>query len=221
MKYPLPILFLLVSAPTLLRAQDPNLAPDDLKTSREAFDKNHLIAQVNILSGPGKQVHYRYDRYADVRRLQTDDGAEYAQLKGKPWRKSTDWGKTGTEIQGDKAAVLNSRAAIAEVPLTPFEDRDQSQGEPVWKFIEKTHEGDLETFTYERSREKPHPDGVYPRYTFIKYKHDTDGKLLLYRFAGQLRSGDKYTPVQIQLGLMILMPANTVIEVVPPPKKAK
>ncbi|MDR3404105.1 MAG: hypothetical protein P4L99_16530 [Chthoniobacter sp.] len=43
--------------------------------------------------------------------------------------------------------------------------------------------------------------------------------MLLYRFVGQLRNGDDVTPLQIQLGLMIIMPANTVIEVVPPPKK--
>jgi len=124
-------------------------------------------------------------------------------------------------IKGDKAAELNNQAAIAEVPLAEPEDRDKTQGGPVWKFIDKTQENDIETFTYERSREKPRPDGVYPRYTFIKYKNDTDGKLLLYRFAGQLRTGDDVTPLQIQFGLMIILPANTVIEEVTPKKKPK
>ncbi len=54
------------------------------------FDANHLIAQVNVLTGPDKRLHYRYDRYAEVRRIQRDDGAEYAQPKGKAWRKSKD-----------------------------------------------------------------------------------------------------------------------------------
>jgi len=219
MKYPLTILFFLVSAAALLRGQDPNLAPDDIQYSREAYDKNHLIAQVNILSGPGQKVHYRYDRYSDVRRIQTDDGLEYAQPNGKPWRKSKDWGKTGAVIKGDKAGELDNQAEIAELPLAEPKDHDMTQGGPVWKFIEKTVENDIETFTYERSREKPRPGGVYPRFTFVKYKNDTDGKLLLYRFAGQLRNGNDVTPLQIQLGLMIIMPANTVIDVVPPPKK--
>ncbi|MEP6672171.1 MAG: hypothetical protein ABJF10_23615 [Chthoniobacter sp.] len=218
MKFHLPALLCLVSVPVLMRGQDPNLAPDDLKNSREAFDKNHLIAQVNV---PGKQLHYRYDRYAEVRRIQTDEGMEFAQPKGKAWRKSKDWGKTGTVIKGDKAAQLDNQAAIAEVPLAEPEDRDKTQGGPVWKLIDKTQENDIETFTYERSREKPRPDGVYPRFTFIKYKSDTDGKLLLYRFAGQLRMGDDVTPLQIQFGLMILLPATTVIEEVHPKKKSK
>lgn len=222
MRFHLPILLCLIFAQALLRAQDPALAPDDLKYSREAFDKNHLIAQVNVATQPGAFLHYRYDRYAEVRRIVNDDGSEYAQLKGKSWRKSKDWGKTGPIVKGDKAAELDNRADVAEVALMEPETRDASQGGFVWKFIEKGEEGDIETYTYEQSREHPRPNGIYPRYTFVKYKNDTDGKLLLYRFAGQLRTGDNVTPIRIQYGLMVLLPKGTIIETVtPPPKKKK
>lgn len=221
MRFHLPILLGLLSAPAFLRAQDPALAPDNLKYSRAAFDKNHLIAQVNVVTQPGTVLHYRYDRYAEVRRIMNDDGSEYAQLKGKSWRKSKDWGKTGTIVKKDKAEELDNRCDVAEVALTEPETHDASQGGFVWKFIEKGEEGDIETYTYEQSREHPRPTGVYPRYTFVKYKNDTDGQLLLYRFAGQLRSGESVTPIRIQYGLMILLPKGTIIETVTPPPRRK
>ncbi len=208
----------LVAAPALLWAQDPTLAPDDLNYSRGAFEKNHLIAQVDVAART--PYHYRYDRYAEVRRIVTDDGVEYAQPKGKSWRKSKDWGKTGAIIKGDKAAELDNQSEVAEVAFTEPETHDASQGGFVWRFIDKGQEGDIETYTYEQSREHPRPTGVYPRYTFVKYKNDTDGKLLLYRFTGQLRSGNDVIPIRIQYGLMVIMPANS-IEIVEPGKPRK
>lgn len=217
MKIPI-LLALLVAAPMLLHGQDPTLAPDDLKYSRGAFEKNHLIAQVDIATRT--PLHYRYDRYAEVRRIVTDDGVEYAQPKGKSWRKSKDWGKTGAIIKGDKAAELDNQSDVAEVAFKEPETHDASQGGFVWQFIDKGQESDIETYTYEQSREHPRPNGVYPRYTFVKYKNDTDGNLLLYRFAGQLRSGNDVIPIRIQYGLMIIMPANS-IKIVEPGKSGK
>jgi hypothetical protein len=208
----------LVAAPRLICAQDPTLALDDLKYSREAFEKNHLIAQVDVATRT--PLHYRYDRYAEVRRIVMDDGVEYAQPKGKSWRKSKDWGKTGAIIKGDKAAELDNKADVAEVAFSEPVTHDASQGGFVWQFIDKGQESDIETYTYEQSREHPRPNGVYPRYTFVKYKNDTDGKLLLYRFTGQLRSGNEVIPIRIQYGLMIIMPADS-IKIVEPEKSRK
>ena len=219
MKILLLLLASLIAAPVMLWAQDPTLAPDDIEYSRGAYEKNHLIAQVDLAGRT--PLHYRYDRYAEVRRIVTDDGIEYAQPKGKSWRKSKDWGKTGAIIKGDKAAELDNQADVAEVAFTKPETHDATQGGFVWRFIENGQESDIQTYTYEQSREHPRPSGVYPHYTFVKYKNDTDGKLLLYRFAGQLRSSDGVIPIHIQYGLMVIMPANSIKIVEPEKSKNK
>ena len=54
------------------------------------------------------------------------------------------------------------------------------------------------------------PDGVYPRYTFIKYQKDTDGKLLLEHFSAQVRSEDKLIPVEIKFDFMLILPEGSV-----------
>ena len=99
---------------------------------------------------------------------------------------------------------------------------DQSQGGTVWRFIERTAKDDLEYFTYERSREHPNPDGVYPRFTFLKYKNDTDGHLLVEHFTGNLRDGEKLIPVEVKYSYMILLPsANVKIEKAPSTPRKK
>ncbi len=89
---------------------------------------------------------------------------------------------------------------MASVPDTPFATpriRDEKQGGIVWKFIERTKGKGVEYFTYERTREHPHPDGVYPRCTFAKQPNDTDGKLLLAEQRSQMRQEDKLIPAVI------------------------
>ncbi len=196
--------------PPGLHSQDPNLAPDDLKYTKEAIEVNHLIARVSMRMAEDKYSRFRYDRYPDMKRVTGEDGVEYVQLKGKAWVKSKDWGKTGTPVKKDKADELEMFVSAAEIPMGPTTARDKSQGSTVWRFIEQTKENDVEFFTYEMSRETPKADGIYPKYTFIKYPKDEDGKLLLYRFAAQVRSGEKLIPIEIQYGLMIILPAGSV-----------
>jgi len=221
MKSILPAALCLVFASQGVRGQDPNLAPDDLKYSREAYAANHLIARVAVAGQADGVLRYRYDRYADLKRITTNDGVAYAQPKGKPWLKSNDWGKTGSKVKEAEAGELEWQANIAEAVFVEPEHHDLSQGGTVWKFIEKTAENDVQLFTYERSREKPNPDGVYPRLTFAKFKNNTDGKLLLSRCTGNLRGDHGLIPFDIKYDLMIMLPADTVIEVAPTPKKKK
>jgi hypothetical protein len=75
---------------------------------------------------------------------------------------------------------------------------NQQQGGFVWKFIEDAKKMKCETFTFELTREHPNPDGCYPRFTFVKYEGDKDGKLLLGYYDAQLRNGDQMVPVTIE-----------------------
>jgi hypothetical protein len=112
-------------------AQDPKLAPDDLKYTKEAIEANHLIARVSMRVEAEKYSRYRYDRYPDMKRITGEDGVDYVQLKGKGWVKSKDWGKTGTPVKKDKAGELDMLASTAEIPLGPTTSRDTSQGGTV------------------------------------------------------------------------------------------
>jgi len=208
--------------PLGLRAQDPNLAPDDLKFTQGVADANHLIAQVRLQVGENDFVRFRYDRYPELKQIKDENGFAYTQLKGKEWMKSDDWGKTGVPVKPGKAGDLDVFASMAESPLGQAVTHDNSQGKTVWKLVAKKKKVDFELYTYERSREKPKTNGVYPRYTFIKYKNDKDGQLLLEHFSAQMRSEGKLIPVEIEFGFMILMPPGSVIiEGVPSKKEIK
>ena len=162
-------------APWPLRAQDPALVSADLAYTRGAIANDHLINQVSLRVGQSKYLRYHCDRYPDVVRITEEDGTEYARIKGKSWLRSKDWGETGARVKAAKARELDTEVTVTEAPLEKSVPRDPSQGGTVWRLVDTRKEADLVWFTYEESREKPRPDGVYPRYTFVKYKGDKDG----------------------------------------------
>jgi hypothetical protein len=103
------------------------------------------------------------------------------------------------------------------LPFQKGESHDPSQGDFVWRSIDQSKGDTYESFKYELSRERPHPDGVYPEFTFIKYKNDTDGNLLLTDFTAQIHLNGKMTPVTMNYQYMILIPAkNVTVEVATP-----
>lgn len=216
----LPCLFfvgtLLTSRPLL--AQDPKLAAADLRHS-EQQGKFHLVARVSLEVERGKYQRYQFDRYKEVRRIKESDGATYAQPQGKLWLKSEDWGETGQPVPADKARELDGDARLAVGPFEKPVTHDPTQGGFVWKLVELNAKGLDQFFTYERTREHPHPDGVYPRYTFIKYKGDKDGELSLDFYTGQLRGGAHDVPISIQFDYLLPLPPGTKIEFATPPPK--
>jgi hypothetical protein len=188
---------LLLSPVGRLRAQDVTLAPDDIKNYKALVDKGHMSARVELRTGEKSYLHYRYDCYPGVERMILEDGSTFARVDGKEWMKSEDWGKTGTAAGDDASAELNNFVGVVNSAFTEPVFHDMSQGGTQWRFIEKSAGDGFESFTYERSREKPHPDGVYPQYTFIKHEGDTDGQLTLAQTAGQLKSDTKEIPFTI------------------------
>ena len=182
---------------------------------------------MSLRVGQDKYVRYRCDHYPDVVRITDEDGTQYARTKGKPWLRSKDWGETGTGVEEAKARKLDTEVAVTESPFEKFAPGDPSQGGLVWRLVDTRKEGDLTYFTYEESRERPHPDGVYPRFTFVKYKGDKDGQLLLSFYTSQMHalphipSEHPLVPVEIKCDYMVPLPADTKVEVIPAkPRKA-
>ncbi len=138
------------------------------------------------------------------------DGVAYVQLSGKPWLKSKDWGKTGSKVDKATAEDMEMFASLVEQVMEKSVHRDQSQGGTVWKLLKANTKSDPQQFTYEESRQKPRPNGFYPRYTFMKYKRDKDGKLLLWRFDGQFHLKGSTVPTKIQFDYLFIIPAKMV-----------
>ncbi|HWB59956.1 MAG TPA: hypothetical protein VG733_10710 [Chthoniobacteraceae bacterium] len=204
----------------LTRAQDPKLAPTDLKNFKALADKGHLIAQVELQTGEQTYLRYRYDRYPGVVRIVEEDGSVYARAKDKGWLKSNDWGKTGDAAGKEKSAELDNFAGIVELAFAEPHPSDMSQGATVWRFIGKDEEAGFLDFTYERSREKPRKDGAYPRFSFIKREGDKDGHLILSSATGQLTMGEKLTPFEIDFDYAPdAVPKPQPEELLPPAKK--
>ena len=207
-------------ASSVLRAQNPEVAPADLNFSRAAFTHNHLVVRVELRVERNKYVHYQYDRYPDLVRIKMDDGVTYAKPKAKAWLKSEDWGETGTKAEAGKVLELDADAKMAELPLQESKSLDPTQGGTVWKLVSRTKKEINEYFTYEKSRERPRAGGVYSRYTFVKFKGDSDGKLLLSHYSGQLRADARLIPMEAQFDLLIQLPPGSVkFERAPDPRK--
>jgi hypothetical protein len=83
----------------------------------------------------------------------------------------------------------------------------------VWKLIESSKTKDTEVFTYEGTREKAKPSGVYPSYTFIRRIGDNESDLLFKRFTGQIRSRstEALSPIEIDYDYLILTPSANFI----------
>ncbi len=177
-------------------AQSPKLAPADLSYSRELISKSHLTAEVELRVGENDYARFRYERDAGSEKISESDRV-YVRPKGKGWAHDLA-GKAGDTVDPSLAQELDIKASIVDSPFEMPEPKDKTQGGIVWKFVRREKAKGGELFTYERTREHPRPDGVYPRYTFVKFQTDEDGKLTLHDFSAQMRDGEKLVPVTIR-----------------------
>jgi hypothetical protein len=179
-------------APCITHAQEPSLAPDDLDFARDITQRFHFAVWVSLELKEGQFTKYQYDHYPvggpthGVERIKADEGVFARKIDG-PWLKSNDWADTGSPVSQDLTDELNMYVQVVDAELAKPEDHDPTQGKAVWKFINKTSSKTFTYYTYERTREHPHPDGIYPQYTFMKAAPDTDGKLFMCGAKGQLR----------------------------------
>jgi hypothetical protein len=208
----LAVLLLLVGMISMGHGQEPSLAPDNIEFTKKIVAKFHYVAWVDVEWEENKVTHYQYDHYPGKERLKTAEGV-FVRLDDKGWGKSDDWGETGTPVEPGLADQLDMDVKIVQVQFAPHTDKDASQGGPVWKSIEKTNDKTFIYYTYERSREHPNLDGVYPRFTFMKAEGDIDGQLFLCKSTGQLRSGDRSIPFTVKLDYLVPIAPGTKVEV--------
>jgi hypothetical protein len=210
---------LLIWTQAAVLAQEPSLAPSDMEFTRKIIKKYHFMTRVALEMEDNKFTQYQYDHYpasapgGEVERIKADEGV-FARQKGKRWLKSDDWGETGTPVADELVQKLNMDVEVVSTAFAMPHDLDATQGGTVWKFIERAEDKNFTYYTYERSRERPHPDGVYPRLTFMKAAHDVDGRLFLCKMTAQLRSGGaKRIPVNMHFIYLISVPAKTQVQV--------
>jgi len=178
-------------------AQNPDLVSDDLKFTKALVEKSVLIAEVTFTIGQDQTDQYRYERHPDLEEIIRQDQA-YARANGRDWVKLEGAGKMGDAVDSHTSDELNTLARIAKSPFTIPDSPDAAQGGIVWKLVSQAARGDYESFTYELTPKTPAPDGVNPKYTFLKYKDSADGNLLLTTYQTVVKSADKLVPVEIR-----------------------
>ena len=210
----LAVLIFLLTPTSLALAQEPSLAPSNMEFTQKIIAKFHYMASVDFGPEGEPSTHYQYDHYPEGKqeRLKTGDGV-FARQKGKSWLQSDDWGETGKPVAEELAEKLDTYVSVVQAQFSVPNGTDTSQGGTVWKFIEKTADKEATYFTYERTREHPHPDGVYPRFTFLKAGPDIDGHLFMCGATGNLRSGEQRFPYTVHLRYLIPVPADSKVVV--------
>jgi hypothetical protein len=160
-----------------------------LNESKQTFATNHLIAHVRLahIDQKGPPFEFRYDRYPEgIERVQKPDGTALAHQKGKKWKVSDDWGKTGEEVDPDVAKQTEGMIAYVNIPLSnKHESRDKSQGADVVRLIDRrtTKDGN-EEIIFEAGREHQNPDANYPKFTFFHFKPVSADAVYLSEFSG-------------------------------------
>jgi len=175
-------------------AQNPDLAPDDLKFTGTVTEKSVLVAEVSLNVAQDQYDRYRYERHPDLEKIFRTDQA-YVRLNGKDWVKLDAAGQMGGTVDPHTIEQLNT---LADIASSPFAVPDETQVGVVWKLINQAAKGDYELFTYELASLNPAPDHVNPRYTFIKNKDGKDGNLLLSSYQTAVKSADNLIPVEIR-----------------------
>jgi hypothetical protein len=212
------ILLLALGSEAFVLAQEPSLAPSDLEFTFKVVGQYHGVSWVTLELQANQLTHFQYDDYpdkdpsADTERIKADEGVFFRRGNGR-WMKSKDGDATDTPVGEDLNQKLNMFHDVVSTPFAKTLNLDATQGATVWKFIEQSKDKTFTYYTYEKTREHPHLDGAYPRFTFKKAKNDTDGQLFLSRMTAQLRSGEKRIPVTIEMNYYVPLSPGTRVEV--------
>jgi len=179
-------LLVAVLLPDALMGQDQSRAPDDLDYTKSYIEENGVACDVRLSGESLPEFAYQYERRPHIEKLilpkqifeRRDDGI---------WLKTDDWGKLGEPVDRSETSQLDQYESIPnhafQVAAKP---NDMSQGGTVWRFVDKQEEKNVHYFRYERTRERPRPDGIYPQFTFISWDESEDGQLLLTHFEAPL-----------------------------------
>jgi hypothetical protein len=194
-------------------AQDPATVPADIRFTQEISTRFHIVAWVTLHLHDGSSEEFQYDRYpaiglhGGVERVKRSEGV-FARPSGKAWVLSDDWGATGSAVDENMRAVLDTDVNVVASLFRPPTNRDAAQGGTVWR-----HVGSAADYTFEESREHPKPNAGYPRYTFLKAVGDTDGRLFLRGVTAILRDDAGTIPVSMHMTYYVPVPAGAKIQV--------
>lgn len=199
-------------------AQNAAMIPANLKFTQDISTRFHIVAWATLEGHDGKSEKFQYDRYPNTgshpgaERIKRSEGV-FVRTAGKPWVRSDDWGATGTPVDENMAAVLDTDVNVVAVPFRPPTNKDSAQGGTVWRDAGSAAHGSVTEYTFLESREHPKPDVTYPKYTFLKALGDTDGRLFLCGVTAHLRDDAGIIPVSIRMAYLVPVPAGTKVQV--------
>lgn len=169
-----------------------------LKYSRALAARHHLVAQVSITTPKGRTLKFQYDLYPEIERIKVSDELAFAKKRGGKWIMSSDWGKTGRDLDTEEALDYDTLASFVHAPLNSVtEVRDTSQGGTFMRLLDHSHEDGRERFVFEKSRVHPKSDHAYPCFLFERYNNSEVAQPLLCGFKGPLYAGDHVLMVSI------------------------
>jgi hypothetical protein len=199
-------------------AQSAALVPDDLKFTQDISTRFRMVAWATLEGHDGTPDKFQYDRYPltglrpGVERIKRSEGV-FVRTSGKSWVRSDDWGATGTPVDENMAAVLDTDVNVVAVPFHSPTNKDSAQGGTVWREAGSAPHGSAIEYTFQESREHPKPDVNYPKYTFLKALGDADGRLFLCGVTANLRDDAGIIPVSMRMAYLVPVPAGTKVQV--------
>ena len=199
-------------------AQDESQVPADLKYTQEISTRFRIVVNVTLQVPRSAPEEFQYDRYPlqglrpGVERIKRSEGV-FARPVGKEWLRSDDWGDTGTPVANEFVKVLDTDSNIVAVPFLPPTNQDKTQGAMVWRFFGKTPHEAASELNFEMSREHPHANVDYPKFSFLKAPGDRDGRLFLCGFAGYLKDSVQRVAVAMRFAFYVPVPAGTQVQV--------
>lgn len=220
MRWPLNVLLLTWSLAAIegAWAQNAVMVPANLKFTQDISTRFHIVAWATLEGHDGTPDKFQYDRYPatgihpGVERIKRSEGV-FVRTSGKPWVRSDDWGATGTPVDEDMAAVLDTDVNVVAVPFRAPTSKDTAQGGTVWREAGSATHGSATKYTFQESRVHPKPDVSYPKYTFLKAPGDTDGRLFLCGVTANLRDDAGIIPVSMRMAYLVPVPAGTKVQV--------
>jgi hypothetical protein len=191
-----------VSSTSVLHCQDAKSGAENMKYSREAYSKIHMVAITKLEFEAPPAAEFKYDRYPNggPERIQSDEGKEFARKDGKTWLVSNDWGETGEPVDAQTAKRLNNWISVIDNRLN---------SDAPLKFVKKEDTAEQSEFVFEESKGK----GKAGRFVFGKYKNakDTDPPILDH-YSGPMQLGTHEAKVDIKFSYLVSVQIKDVAE---------
>ena len=192
-----------IASASVLHCQDPKSGAENMKYSRDAFSKVHMVAIAKLTFDAPPAAEFRYDRYPNggPERIQSGEGKEFARKDGKTWLASTDWGETGQPVDAATSKRLNNWISVID---------EQLNSQAPLKFVKRQDADERDEFVFEEiSKSKGGPR----RFVFDKYKNaKSDSPPILSHVTGPMQLGMHEAKIDIKFSYLISVKINDVSE---------